>query len=163
MNFVGENIIESNMTAFEQSEKTEKTVKKVFQENQPFLYAYIFSDSFRFLKEAEKEIFLYLSLLVYKAFTEVNPEVEVIAEDAIGSLEEKNWEIWNEAKGKTITEKLDAFFNEYPQEDLLALVEDSLIDDEDDKDNFFSFTKEGKEIMIIGLKTIIDSLHGIEA
>ena len=74
MNFVGENIIESNMAAFEQSEKTEKTVKKVFQENQPFLYAYIFSDSFRFLKEAEKEIFLYLSLLVYKAFTEVNPE-----------------------------------------------------------------------------------------
>ena len=161
MNFVSEQVIEEAMAAFELSEKTEKTVKKTFQENQQMLYTYLFSESFSFLKESEKEIFLYLALLVYKAFTEVNPELEPIAEVTIGQYEETNWENWNEASGKNFTEKLDTFFLNYPQEDLLALVEDSLIDDEED-DDFFNFTKEGKEIMIIGLKTLIDSLHGIE-
>ena len=161
MNFVSEQVIEEAMAAFELSEKTEKTVKKAFQENQQMLYTYLFSESFSFLKEGEKEIFLYLALLIYKAFTEVNPELEPIAEMTIGQYEETNWENWNEASGKNFTEKLDTFFLNYPQEDLLALVEDSLIDDEED-DDYFNFTKEGKEIMIIGLKTLIDSLHGIE-
>ena len=161
MNFVSEQVIEEAMAAFELSEKTEKTVKKAFQENQQMLYTYLFSESFSFLKEGEKEIFLYLALLIYKAFTEVNPELEPIAEMTIGQYEETNWENWNEASGKNFTEKLDTFFLNYPQEDLLALVEDSLIDDEED-DDYFNFTKEGKEIMIIGLKTLIDSLHGLE-
>ena len=34
--------------------------------------------------------------------------------------------------------------------------------DEEEEDNYFNFTKEGKEIMIIGLKTLIDALHGLE-
>ena len=65
MNFVSEQVIEEAMAAFELSEKTEKTVKKTFQENQQMLYTYLFSDSFSFLKDGEKEIFLYLALLVY--------------------------------------------------------------------------------------------------
>jgi hypothetical protein len=161
MNFVSEQVIEEAMAAFELSEKTEKTVKKTFQENQQMLYTYLFSDSFSFLKDGEKEIFLYLALLVYKSFNTVNPDLEVITEATIGQYEERNWEKWNEAKGKTATDKLDTFFLNYPQEDLLALIEDSLIDEEEE-DNYFNFTKEGKEIMIIGLKTLIDALHGLE-
>ncbi len=161
MNFVSEQVIEEAMAAFELSEKTEKTVKKSFQENQQMLYTYLFSDSFSFLKDGEKEIFLYLALLVYKSFNTVNPDLEAIAEATIGQYEERNWEKWNDAKGKTVTDKLDTFFLNYPQEDLLALIEDSLIDEEEE-DNYFNFTKEGKEIMIIGLKTLIDALHGLE-
>lgn len=161
MNFVSEQVIEEAMAAFELSEKTEKTVKKTFQENQQMLYTYLFSDSFSFLKDGEKEIFLYLALLIYKSFNTVNPDLEAIAEATIGQYEEQNWEKWNDAKGKTFTDKLDTFFLNYPQEDLLALVEDSLIDEEEE-DNYFNFTKEGKEIMIIGLKTLIDALHGLE-
>ena len=161
MNFVSEQVIEEAMAAFELSEKTEKTVKKTFQENQQMLYTYLFSDSFSFLKDGEKEIFLYLALLVYKSFNTVNPDLEAIAEATIGQYEERNWEKWNEAKGKTVTDKLDTFFLNYPLEDLLALIEDSLIDEEEE-DNYFNFTKEGKEIMIIGLKTLIDALHGLE-
>ena len=37
MNFVSEQVIEEAMAAFELSEKTEKTVKKSFQENQQML------------------------------------------------------------------------------------------------------------------------------
>ena len=147
MNFVSEQVIEEAMAAFELSEKTEKTVKKTFQENQQMLYTYLFSDSFSFLKDGEKEIFLYLALLVYKSFNTVNPDLEAIAEATIGQYEERNWEKWNEAKGKTVTDKLDTFFLNYPQEDLLALIEDSLIDEEEE-DNYFNFTKEGKEIHI---------------
>lgn len=158
MNFVGEQIIEGAMLAFEQSPKAEKKTTEIFTSKQEMLYAYLFSDSFSFLKEEEQEIFLYLALLIFKAFDEVNPDIEPISQDAIGGFEEENWEIWNEASGKTFTEKMDPFFLNYPQEDLLALVEDSIIEDEDETDSF-QFSKEGKEIMIIGLKTVIDALN----
>ena len=48
---------------------------------------------------------------------------------------------------------MDVFFENYQQEDLLAFVEDSLIDDEDE-----IVTKVGREPMFVALKSIIDCL-----
>jgi hypothetical protein len=54
-------------------------------------------------------------------------------------------------KSKPFQHKADVFFKDYPQEDLLAFVEDALADDEDSE-----VTKEGREPMFVALKTIID-------
>ena len=55
---------------------------------------------------------------------------------------------------RKFNEKIDPFFKDYPQEDLLAFVEDSLVQDEDSE-----ITNEGRDYIFIALKTIIDSLN----
>ena len=50
--------------------------------------------------------------------------------------------------------KLDSFFKDYPQEDLLALVEDSIQQDEDN-----IVTPVGREIIFVACKSIIDTIH----
>jgi len=46
---------------------------------------------------------------------------------------------------------LDIFFKDYPQEDLLAFAEDALTEDDDSP-----VTAEGREPMMVFLKTAID-------
>ena len=52
---------------------------------------------------------------------------------------------------KKFRERLDVFFQDYFQEDLLAFVEDSLSEEEEEM-----VTKIGREPMFVALKTIID-------
>ena len=123
------------------------------QAQQPILFSYLLSESFELLTKAESDYLLYLSLVIWKAIYAQNNNHVVLDSLKIEEIEEQNWVIFNETNAKKFPKKLDAFFKNYPQEDLLAFVEDALIDDED------SFvTKEGKELLFIGLKTEIDSL-----
>ena len=58
--------------------------------------------------------------------------------------------------GKSLSEKLDVFFDEYEQEELLALAEEAILEDEDDPEGIV--TKEGRELIFVALKTVIDVL-----
>ena len=48
---------------------------------------------------------------------------------------------------------MDVFFEDYAQEDMLAFVEDNLVEDEDS-----TITKEGREPIFVALKSVIDVL-----
>ena len=123
------------------------------QGKQPILFSYLLSESFKLLTKEESEYLLYLGLVIWKAVDVETTALELLMSDKIEEAEEKNWTLLNESKAKKFNDKLDVFFDKYPQEDLLAFVEDALVDDED------SFvTKEGKELLFIGLKTTIDTL-----
>jgi hypothetical protein len=67
--------------------------------------------------------------------------------------EEANWETFNAQGNKQFTSILDVFFSAYPQEDLLALVEDSLQSDEESV-----VSQVGREIIFISCKSIIDTI-----
>ncbi len=123
------------------------------QAKQPVLFSYLLSESFKLLTKEESEYLLYLGLVIWKVVDTEATTLELLMSDKIEEAEEKNWTLLNESKAKKFNDKLDVFFDKYPQEDLLAFVEDALVDDED------SFvTKEGKELLFIGLKTTIDTL-----
>jgi hypothetical protein len=127
------------------------------QVNQPILFSYLLSESFKLLTKDESEYLLYLSLVIWKSIHQGHQKLEKLDSAKIEEIEEKNWALLNESKARKFRDKLDAFFEKYPQEDLLAYVEDALVDDED------SFvTKEGRELLFIGLKTTIDALCGID-
>lgn len=127
------------------------------QEKQPILFSYLLSESFKLLTKEESDYLLYLALVLWKTIDHQDTSVPILDSTNIEEIEEKNWALLNESKARKFREKLDVFFDKYPQEDLLAFVEDALIDDED------SFvTKEGKELLFIGLKTVIDTLCEIE-
>jgi len=55
--------------------------------------------------------------------------------------------------GKKFRERLDEFFEETKQEDLLAFIEDALLDDEESP-----VSKEGREPMFVTLKAVIDTI-----
>jgi len=154
--FIGEDIIDGVTEALSDNEKYYDETVAEMQGKQPILFSYLLSESFKLLTKEESDFLFYLAVVVWKSADEQVQELPILMSDNIEEIEEKNWAILNESKARQFRDKLDAFFEKYPQEDLLAFVEDALVDDED------SFvTKEGRELLFIGLKTTIDSLCGV--
>ena len=153
MDFISENIIESVAEEIGASEENFRDALLEFNTEQPLLTAYIFSENFDLLTQAEKEYFLFLVLVIFFSVKNKRGELESIAAETIGKAEENNWTLLSEVKSKKFRERMDIFFEGYDQEDLLAFVEDSLSEDEEE-----IVTKVGREPMFVALKSIIDCL-----
>lgn len=129
------------------------------KEEQPAILGYLFSESFLILTQEEKEYLLYLALVIWESCDEVLEGVMEMSPEELEEIEEANWTELNQAVGNSFRQKLDGFFTDYPQEDLLAFVEDSLvISEEGEGAEEFEVTKEGREPIFVALKTIIDCL-----
>ena len=124
--------------------------------DQPYILAYFFSDAFRMLTPEEQSYMLYLGLVVWKSIQTQGTTTSQITEDQIGQAEEKVWEIMELTSNKKFRERLDPFFDNTEEEDLLAFIEDSLVTDAEDKDDFL--TKAGREMIFVGLKTVMNCL-----
>ena len=156
--FISEKIIDRITKALDNEENGYDQAIGDMQAKQPILFSYLLSESFKLLIEEESEYLLYLALVIWKAVDAEVTDLPLLDSEKIEEIEEKNWTLLNETKARKFNEKLDVFFDKYPQEDLLAFVEDALVDDEDE-DAFV--TKEGKELLFIGLKTTIDALCAV--
>ncbi len=155
--FVSEQIIEQQLAQFQQEEVEYDAFIKELEERQPYLLAYLLSDSFTLLTQQEKDYLLYIVLVIWKSAVAKNEgTIAIVSEEQIGTCEENNWDKLDNAKAKRFRDKLDVFFQNTPQEDLLAFVEDSLADDDDSDEDFL--TKVGRELIFIGAKTTIDVL-----
>ena len=124
-----------------------------FQAEQPVLAAYVFSENTEAFTDAERELFLFLSLLIYFAVAAHRGSTPPpVKEKTLAEAEEANYERMDGERGKPFHRRLDAFFADTEEEDLLATVEDALLDEEGD------VTVEGREPLFLSLKSIIDSL-----
>jgi hypothetical protein len=157
MEFVSEKIIDSVIEALENlpDEQYEQRME-AFAEAQPVLVAWLFSDNFDLLNEDEKGYLHYLALIAWLAIVEVNGPVEAVSEEQIGLAEEKNYEVLEHSAAKKFRDRLNPFFENTPQEDLLAFAEDAVLEDEGDPDALV--TKEGREPIFVALKTMVDVL-----
>ena len=79
-----------------------------------------------------------------------------VSEQEIGEAEENNYEILEASTAKKFRDRLDLFFENTSQEDLLAFAEEAVLESEEDPDSLVS--KEGREPIFIALKTIVDVL-----
>lgn len=149
--FIDEATIETILTSLaEKDDQYYGMLVQLFQQEQPALFSYLFSENMELLTDEEKNYLLYLSLVIWQS---VGVLAQTVDEEMVGQLDEENWALLSEASAKIFRDRLDVFFDNYHQEDLLAFAEDALADDEDD-----IVTKEGRELMIVCLKTVIDSL-----
>ncbi len=158
MKFVSEKIIDAVIDELDKlsDEQYERRMEQ-FAEAQPVIMAYLFNDeNFHLLSEEEVGYIQYLSLIAWVAITKVNGPVEAVSEEMIGQAEEKNYEILEASSAKRFRDRLDAFFENTPQEDLIAFAEEAVLEDEDDPDSLV--TKEGREPVFIAVKTVIDVL-----
>ena len=91
-------------------------------------------------------------IVILESVQKVKAEtLKAIPKKTLEIAEEKNWELLDNIRELRFRDRMTVFFDNSDQEDLLAFVEDSLVDDED------SFiTKEGREPMFVALKSVID-------
>lgn len=155
MQFIPESIIDQKAALVGANGDLSKYIQSL-KEKQPAVLAYLFSESFDLLTAEEKEYTMFLNLVIWEAVQSVHPEQKEITPAAIEKAEDDNWVILNDTKSKDFREKLNAFFDNTPQEDLLAFVEDALAQDEQE-----NVTDEGREYVFIALKTIIDCLDAV--
>lgn len=158
MKFVSEKIIDAVIDELDKlSDEQYEHRMEQFAEAQPVIMAYLFNDeNFHLLSEEEVGYIQYLSLIAWVAITKVNGPVEAVSEEMIGQAEEKNYEILEASSANRFRDRLDAFFENTPQEDLIAFAEEAVLEDEGDPDSFV--TKEGREPVFIAVKTVIDVL-----
>ncbi len=159
MQFISEeNIIRAGEALGESEGKYEQSIDQL-REEQPLLLSFLFSESFQAFTQSEKEYLLYLMLVVWKAVKLSGEEVPAVSEKELSEAEERNWNLLQGVKARRFHERLDVFFVEYPQEDLLAFVEDALAD-VDAEEGEPMVSGEGREAMFVSLKSVIDCLAG---
>lgn len=130
-------------------------VVRMFSETQPNIFSYLHSETFSLLTQKEKEYLLYLAIIVWRACLEASEKgtLPLAKESDVGEAEETNWALLDAQSAKTFRERIDVFFQEYRQEDLLAYMEDALLDEDEEH-----VTKDGREYLFVAIKTVIDCL-----
>lgn len=154
MKFISENVLDRIVERFDDSDAEYEKAVEAFQKAQPVLFSYLFSEDFDVFTGDEREYMLMLSTIMHQAIVAENGEQPPVNEKQLGEAEEKNWELMQGVSANRFEERLDPFFQDYRQEDLLAFIEDALADDEEDP----IVTKEAREAMFITLKTFVDCL-----
>lgn len=150
---ISENSIEEVIVELEaQPEKFEQEIKSILEE-QEGVAAFILSEGFKLLQDDEYDLFTYIMLVIIKSFKKERKTRNILIE-TIETIEEKNWEQFSGMGSKPFKEKLDVIFEEYPQEELLAFVEDALQNDDDS-----TLSAVGREIIFVAEKTLIDAFH----
>lgn len=152
MKFISEEIIDQVAEEIGGSEEAFKEVTVDLSMEQPNIAAYIFSDNFDLFTDSEKQYFLFLVLVIFKSIKSEVEDLPRVSVEVLGKFEEKNWQLINEVTSKQFRDRLNVFFENTPQEDLLAFIEDSLLEEEEEL-----VTKVGREPMFVALKSIIDS------
>lgn len=135
-----------------QDEASYQRLLEDFKRKQPIILAYIFSENLDLLTEGERNLLLYMILVVRKSYMKENRnEPKPVSEEKIAAAEDKNWEQLVDNNSKDFRERLNPFFEGTAQEDLLAFFEDVLMDEEEE-----TVTKAGREYIFVAAKTIVD-------
>jgi hypothetical protein len=158
MKFVSEEVIDAiidELDAISDDQYEERM--EAFAKAQPVIIAYLFDEeNLHLLTEDERGFLQYLILIAWASIERVNGPGEPVSEDQIGEAEEKNYAVLESSTGKTFRDRVDPFFEGYSQEDLLAFIEEALLEDEGDPEALL--TKEGREPLFVAAKSLIDTL-----
>jgi hypothetical protein len=153
MIFIDEKTIDLAIDAISDSDERYDAALESIESQQAELMAYIFGEDEATFSDEEKDFLLYLLLIIWETIRlKVNP-IAPVTSTALAEAEEATWESMEANVGKKFRERLDEFFEETKQEDLLAFIEDALLDDEESP-----VSKEGREPMFVMLKAVIDTI-----
>ena len=133
----------------------EKLLDK-FCNEQPHITAWLLGDDFEILTEAEQDYLFFLAMVIYESCVRKTQDRSERNGDSIREAEEANWGILEASAGKSFRDRVTALFDSSEEEDLLAFIEDSLIEDEEEDEPIV--TKIGREPMFVALKSVVDVL-----
>jgi hypothetical protein len=153
MLFIDEKTIDLAIDAISDSDERYDAALESIESQQAELMAYIFGEDEATFSDEEKDFLLYLLLIIWEAISLKVKPIAPVTSAALAEAEEATWESMEANVGKKFRERLDEFFEETKQEDLLAFIEDALLDDEESP-----VSKEGREPMFVMLKAVIDTI-----
>lgn len=156
MEMITEAIIDNVTQSIGEEETDFIDALNILEAEQPVLLPYLFSESFDVLYQEEREYILFLTVVIYHSFKAKFQTIPVVTEEQLGEIEEQNWDRINSVEVKRFRDRLDVFFDQATQEDLLAFAEDALADDEEGES---IISPESREPIFIALKSMIDSLE----
>lgn len=148
---ISEEIIDAVLLHFDGAHDAYVREVATLVEHDPGLLAYLSQESNDILTEEEKDILWYIVLVIYRSINAAQMDLQMIDESQITVVEESNWETLSSSKAKHFTDKVTPFFVNYPQEDLLAFVEDAVEPDEDSP-----ISAVGREVIFVTAKTLVD-------
>lgn len=151
MQFIPEITINQILTNFENEKIYYEYIEKLYND-QKDLMAFINEENQSLLTDNEIGILRFLTVVICTSI-ENHYTLPVITGKMLEDAEENNWSVFHDTEQKSFNKILDLFFENYAQEDLLALVEDSIQDDENEE-----ITQVGREIIFVAAKSIIDTL-----
>lgn len=150
---VDENIIESIIESLDNNQKL-IDLEKRWADDFPSISDYLNQENFSLLINEEKA---YLNFIIAVIFLSWEKKFGGFEKDfnpkSLEKIEESNWEKLNKANGKSFREKLDVFFEGHSQEDLLAFIEDSIQEDEEQM-----VSSAARDIVFICATTILDTI-----
>lgn len=152
MTFVSEQRIDEAIDLLNSEEQSEAGIKALKKEK-PVLLAYLFSDHFKVFSSEEQAFMLYMTTVIWQSVKACFAQLPIVTVEDLGGAEEHNWELLQSVSARNFKERLDIFFKNYEQEDLLAFVEDAITDDDESV-----VSMEGREAIFIAMKSIIDCL-----
>ncbi|MEZ4957357.1 MAG: hypothetical protein R2825_27620 [Saprospiraceae bacterium] len=161
MQMISEKTIDHIIGQFEDEVVDYETTAEEFADRQPAILSFLLSEQEGALTDDERDFMLYLAIVIWQSVEHISPIPSPIDPKKISDAEEANWGLMDKAKGLTFRDRLDVFFKNSPQEDLLAFIEDSLtLDEVEDGETGIQVTQEGAEPMFVMLKTVVDVLTG---
>jgi len=134
--------------------KIENLIQEL-EEQQPASLAYILSQDFEVLGEEENEILLLDTLMLWQIVNQAYETVNVPNSEKIDQLQFDNWKVSEDlkvTKGQVFDDFVEPMIADYPEDELLYFVLDTLIDEDDDDD----MNSESKLPIFIALKTLCD-------
>ncbi len=153
MKYIDESIINTTLESYD-SDEIYLTDFKEMLTTEYDLNIYLDANNYSLLSEEELALLEYLTCIIYNSVKRGLGGKPMILGQVLEKYEEANWEVFNSAAQKNFSKILDRFFDGYPQEDLLALVEDAIVSDDDTP-----VTIVGAEIIVVTCKSIIDTLN----
>jgi hypothetical protein len=153
MDFVDEKTIEEVVERLGSSDNEFEQQVDYLKEKYPLRLGYLFAEDTEAFTREEQSLVLFLGTVIITACEIINgAPLPIIEEKDLMAFEELNWEKIQSATGNGFRNRLDPFFADTPQEDLLAFIEDNLVEDEED-----IVSNEGREPIFILLATLVDA------
>lgn len=115
------------------------------------ILAYLRSEYFDPLTQIEKDTLLFCMETIFHSFKIANEQSPEFDFDKFQELEEANWKIREETNNWSAT--LDKYFEQTNETDLLAFVEDVLVEDEDQP-----ISNIAKEVIFVTCKSYVEAI-----
>ena len=126
---VAEQDIEQAILAIENASSGPKERFEHHSERFPTLTAFLFSEDMDILNEEEQALFLFIGDVLFTTWAFIEREDPTCSIEDVEDILDEIWERWE--KAKTINDKMDTLFEYEEEEELLAFVEDMILDNDE--------------------------------
>jgi hypothetical protein len=115
MILITETVLDTAAEALDESAEAFNDAVVELEEQQPEVLGYFFAEHFEAFTQEEREYAFYLLLVIWKAITNVVPDLAPIDAEALEEAEERNWTLLQDVQTHNWHDRLDVFFQDSPR------------------------------------------------